>query len=687
MRQKERTVDARAGAATSPASHWSGRRRPPKSARRPLGAAQCSSTAPERRGCASGAQTASSRRRPPRAGRRASATAVALLERPRRPRTPASSFRTTCAPSSDLPAASTAPDLPLAARERSRGLLIVAAATPFSPTRGRTRCAGHAGLPGTRERGADRAGASTGERGPLRIARPERERPDHGRRRRRRSSPTRARRSSGSSATRPTRSIGPQFENLLVPADRERLRGPARRRTTAAGEHAGVECTLVHRDGRALNSRSSRPTCSTTSTSRGIVLNGRDISERKAFEEQLAHQAFHDAVTGPAEPRAVRRPGPARTRPRRARGHRRRGHVPRPRRLQDDQRQPRPRRGRRGAARGRRRRLEARAPADTAARFGGDEFAMLLEDVADPQAAVDVAERILRRVRDADACSTARSCRVRPSIGIALVRRRRGASDADELIRNADAAMYISKRDGKGGYRIFEAEMHDGVLERLELRADLQRAIDARPVRAAFQPVVRLDDGGVSGVEALVRWHHPKRGLVQPGRVHPAGRGDGPDRRRSAAGCCTRRAATPRGCRPPAGDRFDQRQPVASSSCSTPTSSQTSAPRSRSRARRRGARARDHRDRDDGGRRARRPPPRASSRSSACASRWTTSARAIRRSATSAASRSTSSRWTDRSSPPTRRPQAAGLAAAIVALGETPRAAGRGRGHRAVAPR
>ena len=65
--------------------------------------------------------------------------------------------------------------------------------------------------------------------------------------------------------------------------------------------------------------------------------------------------------------------------------------------------------------------------------------------------------------------------------------------DADELIRDADAAMYIAKRDGKGGYRLFEPEMHEGVLARLELRADLQRAIADRPARAALPAVVRLD--------------------------------------------------------------------------------------------------------------------------------------------------------------------------------------------------
>ena len=96
-----------------------------------------------------------------------------------------------------------------------------------------------------------------------------------------------------------------------------------------------------------------------------------------------------------------------------------------------------------------------------------------------------------------------------------------GVAEADELIRNADAAMYIAKRDGKGGYRMFEPAMHEGVLARLELRADLQRAIANDEFELHYQPVVRLDDGVVCGVEALLRWQHPERGLIAPDSFIP----------------------------------------------------------------------------------------------------------------------------------------------------------------------
>jgi EAL domain-containing protein (putative c-di-GMP-specific phosphodiesterase class I) len=96
-----------------------------------------------------------------------------------------------------------------------------------------------------------------------------------------------------------------------------------------------------------------------------------------------------------------------------------------------------------------------------------------------------------------------------------------GAADADELLRNADAAMYIAKRDGKGGYRLFEPAMHEGVLARLELRADLQRALEEDQFELHYQPVVRLEDGQITSLEALVRWRHPERGLVPPGDFIP----------------------------------------------------------------------------------------------------------------------------------------------------------------------
>ena len=135
------------------------------------------------------------------------------------------------------------------------------------------------------------------------------------------------------------------------------------------------------------------------------------------------------------------------------------------------------------------------------------------------QDAADAAERILASLA-APLRLEGKELFVRCSIGISIADGD-AATGADELIRNADAAMYIAKRDGKGGYRLFEPAMHEGVLERLELRADLQRAMTSGQLELYYQPLVHLSDGGASGVEALLRWHHPERGILGPDTFIP----------------------------------------------------------------------------------------------------------------------------------------------------------------------
>jgi EAL domain-containing protein (putative c-di-GMP-specific phosphodiesterase class I) len=132
---------------------------------------------------------------------------------------------------------------------------------------------------------------------------------------------------------------------------------------------------------------------------------------------------------------------------------------------------------------------------------------------------VEVAERVLEDLRQ-PLMVAGKELVVRGSIGISILEGSSTAS-ADELIRDADAAMYIAKRDGKGGYRLFEPEMHAGVLARLELRADLQRALESGQFDLHYQPIVRLADSRVAGMEALLRWRHPERGLVVPGDFIP----------------------------------------------------------------------------------------------------------------------------------------------------------------------
>jgi diguanylate cyclase (GGDEF)-like protein len=147
---------------------------------------------------------------------------------------------------------------------------------------------------------------------------------------------------------------------------------------------------------------------------------------------------------------------------------------------------------------------------DTTARFGGDEFAILLEDIDGREDAERVAMGILGSLR-APLSLAGRDVFVTSSIGIAMA-----ADRADDLIRDADLAMYHAKAAGKGRYATFQPEMHAAVVERSELEVELQGAAGRNELVLHYQPIVALDSEEIIGVEALVRWQHPTRGLVSP---------------------------------------------------------------------------------------------------------------------------------------------------------------------------
>jgi len=152
---------------------------------------------------------------------------------------------------------------------------------------------------------------------------------------------------------------------------------------------------------------------------------------------------------------------------------------------------------------------------DTAARLGGDEFAVLLEDVGDGAEAVQVAERLMAELERPVRVS-GQDVAVGASVGIAI-----GRSGGDDLLRNADFAMYQAKAAGRGCYALFQPEMHAAALGRLSLAADLRRAVDNGELFLHYQPIVRVATGEICGVEALVRWQHPERGVVPPGDFIP----------------------------------------------------------------------------------------------------------------------------------------------------------------------
>jgi diguanylate cyclase (GGDEF)-like protein len=154
--------------------------------------------------------------------------------------------------------------------------------------------------------------------------------------------------------------------------------------------------------------------------------------------------------------------------------------------------------------------IECLRPADTIARLGGDEFAVLLEELREPGDAARAAQRVLDALKPPFELR-GREFYISASIGIAA-----GAGDAETLLRDADLAMYRAKARGKGRYAVYEPSMHTAIVERLELEVDLKRALENEELAVVYQPIFSLVDGRVTGVEALVRWHHPTRGIVMP---------------------------------------------------------------------------------------------------------------------------------------------------------------------------
>lgn len=160
------------------------------------------------------------------------------------------------------------------------------------------------------------------------------------------------------------------------------------------------------------------------------------------------------------------------------------------------------------------RRLEKSVrPGDVVTRMGGDEFCILVDDVGDSRDATRVARRVLEllgRPISVDGRPVVIGC----SIGIALSEK--GLEDPLDILRNADAAMYRAKRSGRSRFELFDRAMHERVLETMRAERELRKALDRDQFRLVYQPVVRLEDRRILGMEALVRWEHPERGLLPP---------------------------------------------------------------------------------------------------------------------------------------------------------------------------
>jgi diguanylate cyclase (GGDEF)-like protein len=158
-------------------------------------------------------------------------------------------------------------------------------------------------------------------------------------------------------------------------------------------------------------------------------------------------------------------------------------------------------------------------PIDTLARFGGDEFAILLSGMSDATDAVRVAQRIQDELKQPFVLDK-NSAFATSSIGIALSST--GYDKPEDILRDADTAMYRAKENGKARYEVFDQAMHARAVSRLQLESDLRQAVERKEFVVYYQPIVSLQTGRLTGFEALVRWNHPRRGLVSPLDFIPA---------------------------------------------------------------------------------------------------------------------------------------------------------------------
>jgi diguanylate cyclase (GGDEF)-like protein/PAS domain S-box-containing protein len=279
----------------------------------------------------------------------------------------------------------------------------------------------------------------------------------------------------------------------------------------------GVDLTAVCPDRRLLQVECTMRDLRDDSTVRGLVLTVRDVTERRRLENDLAHQAFHDGLTGLANRVLFRN------------------------RLEhafavaehagadlgvlfvdlDDFKEVNDTLGHAVGdqllvAVGQRI-AQAIGPQNTAARMGGDEFAILVEQADDALVAEQTAARIVAAlavpVEVSDGLGGSHIVSGAASVGVATSR---DASSPTELLRHADLALYLAKGAGKATWQRYQSDLHTAMVERLALRTSLLEAVEAEQFVLQYQPIVDIESQAVVGVESLVRWQHPERGLLGP---------------------------------------------------------------------------------------------------------------------------------------------------------------------------
>jgi diguanylate cyclase (GGDEF)-like protein/PAS domain S-box-containing protein len=309
----------------------------------------------------------------------------------------------------------------------------------------------------------------------------------------------------------PAATVGHSLSSLLQHADAARLQAAMARAADMPGASFVLEFPMAHRDGSWRDTETVITSLIDVPDVRGLVLNTRDVTDRKQLAERLAHQAYHDELTGLAN-RTLFQERLASVLANPAAGqvavlfcdldgfkavNDSQGHDVGDALL--------------GLVA--QRLCHCVRTDDLVARFGGDEFAVLVTDADGLRAARDVAERIAESLRRPFTLDD-REARVGVSIGIALAEG--DADSVDVLLRNADLAMYRAKAEQDVAVVVFERAMHDALLARLQVEDDLRAALGGGELVLHYQPTVELATGLTVGVEALMRWYRPGIGIVAP---------------------------------------------------------------------------------------------------------------------------------------------------------------------------
>ena len=303
-----------------------------------------------------------------------------------------------------------------------------------------------------------------------------------------------------------------QVTELVAVEDRPRLQSMLRQALDRPGASATLELRVPRGPDRVRVIEAVGTNLVDEPAVGGCVLNIRDVTDRRTLEDQLKRLAFHDPLTLLAN-RALFRD---RVEHALATGKRRQLRVAvifvdldNFKKINDSLGHGEGDRVLRNTAN---RLSKCTRTVDTVARLGGDEFAVLVEDASDEAQVEEVARRIVESLKEPFAFLDS-SLRVAASVGIAFAEDGEGV---EELMRNADVAMYQAKARGKSRYEVFRSEMQEEIRNRLRIEAELSRAIGRNELRVHYQPIVDLQSGYLLGVEALVRWQHPKRGLIAP---------------------------------------------------------------------------------------------------------------------------------------------------------------------------